>query len=325
MAGQYGLDLSKFPDDAAAVQFLGQQIREARQLQQYAPYVQQVIPHWSEIQEWLQSRQQQAPATTQGKSWWSEFWQPPEYDPAWVRLIEVDPETGQYRAKAGAPPDVANKFAAWQHYQSQQADKLMSNPFAYFEKAFETLAEKKAKEIMQQSLGQHQETLLTRQFLEQNSGWLYQRDAQGNVLTNPWLNPATGSLESQPVLSPYGQQFKRYVDQAVSLGISSVAKQKDYALMALERDMAIQQLQQKQQPQQAHLPAGSFPQQPAPGVPNLPLPGVPTHGPNFAGSVPPGFSPTPQPEQNENLSLNERLRRNLALNGITDRDIQTSR
>jgi hypothetical protein len=314
--------VQQFPDDQALLQHLLLAQQQIPQLQQMARYGERVAGNWNEVEQFLAQRQQQQRQTAQ-EPWWKPLWNPPPYDPSWEKMIGRDAQ-GNYVGLPGAPPDIVNKYVAHQQFRTQTADKIMSNPFEFFEPAIKQLARQEAQAISQQQLAQHNDRQFSQSLIQQNADWICQKDQSGQ----PQFN-----RDGTPVLSPWGQAYAGYVRDAAQLGLVDPQKQHSYALGLTQRDYLLAQQN-----------AGAQVQQPAAAV-------APA-----AGAMQPQLTPAQQAQQNANnqflnraagaqhhpqrgpqlvngqvpantvgLSLDERLRNNFKANGVTDRDIQAPR
>jgi hypothetical protein len=280
---QYGLDLRGMPDDAAALQHLIGRASKAQQAEQYAN---RYMQHAAQFEQWMgqqQQAQQQKPA-----SWWS----PPEYNPAWRGLVSRDPDSGEYKLSPGAPPEILPKLLAYEQYRRDFADKLTSDPVTTLKPFVEDVARQIAQAQVQQHLGSYQDQVYADNYVQQNSGWLHQRDAQNNVVVDPFTR--------QPLLSAAGQRFKGYVEQLQSYGVTNLKVQEQQARAMVERDLAMAQLAQYQQGGQNQAIKHQFLQNN-----NL-------RQPNQSGAIAPGAP------ANQGLSLGERLSRNFKNAGIDD-------
>lgn len=285
---QYGLDLRNLPDDGAALRHLVAQANQAQQSQQYA---QRYLQNATQFEAFLtQQQQQQKPADKPG--WWA----PPEYNPAWKGLVSKDPDTGEFKLAPGAPQEILPKVLAYEQYRRDFADRLTSDPVATLKPLIEEIAAKIGEGQIQQHLGSYQDKVYADNYVQQNSGWLHQRDAQGNTVVDPFSR--------QPLLSPAGQRFKGYVEQLQSSGITNLKQQEQLARGFVERDLAMAQLAQYQQGAQNGQMKNQFLQQNN------------TRQPNQSGSMTPG-APT-----NQRLSLKDRLAQTFRAGGITDADFQ---
>lgn len=295
----FGDVAQQFQDDRAAVHHLVTGYRQAeqarQQAEQFAVYGQQVVPHWSAFQDYLRQRQQaeqqqqKQQAATSQEPWWKPYWQAPDYDPSWEKLIRRD-EQGNLTAAPGAPPDVVAKYANYAQYRQQQADRLMANPFAYIEEPVKTLARQMAEQVVQEKMSSYQEQTYAKEFTDKNSDWLY-----------------TVAPDGRKVLSQYGESFKTYAQQAQDMGVVDVRKQQEYATAMLQRDyyygQANGQQQQATVQQQGQQAKEQFLKNGA-GAKRLP----PASGSSAVGAG----------AQNNNLSLAQRLRQNFKAGGVTD-------
>jgi hypothetical protein len=301
----YGLDLPEGVDDHAALQQLILGYRQAQQANQLAQYGQVYLQHADRFNEFLR-QQQQAEASRQQqeqqKPWWSQYWSPPEFDKSWTDMIQRN-EQGELTIRPGADPSVLPKFLAYQNFRRQQAERLMENPFKFFEEPVRALAREAAQEILQSGFQQQRETSLASDFVQRNSSWLHQRDSEGRLLYT-----TTQDGRQVPALTQHGQLFTRYVLEAQQRGMYDVQVQQDYATRMLERDVALAKLNQLQAGSQGEQQKQQFIQKHAAGA---------ASHPQVAASVQNGVSQT-----TTRSSLADMLRQGFREAGITDRDFQ---
>jgi hypothetical protein len=291
----YGLDLRQMSSDEAALRHLVGQAAQAQQSQQYAT---RYLQHAGQFEQWLTS-QQQAAAQQQKPSWWS----PPEYNPAWRGLVQRDPDTGQMTLSPGAPPDILPKLLAYDQYRRDFADRLTSDPVNTLRPFVEDVAREIAGGLVQQSMGSYQEQLFADNYVAQNSGWLHQRDQQGNPVLDPFSR--------QPMLSPAGQRFRGYVEQLQGAGVTNIRIQEQQARAMVERDLAMAQLAQLQGNAQNGQIKNQFLQQNN------------TRQPNQSGSL--AGAPGQPPAAGQGLSLQQRLTQRFREAGVTDADFAAMR
>lgn len=274
------------------------------QYQQVAPYAQLYQQNQGKFHAWQQQqaeeerkRQQEQP-----KPWWNQYWQPPEFDPSWERLITKD-EQGRLVPAEGAPPDIVHKYLNYRAYRTQQAERLMQNPFEFFEKPIKDLATQVAQEIVQKQLGGYQENAFAKDFIRENSSWLHERDPQGQVVVDPYTK--------QPLLSQWGQVFRNHVINAEKLGIRDAKSQQEYALGLTQRDWAFASQQQPQpQVQQPQVQQPAAEQRQAANQAFL----------QQAGQQKPAGRQTPPsnvPQQQVQKPLRQRMKEAFLQNGIT--------
>src|SRR5262245_8122562 len=231
MLGRYGIDGSAFQSDEQALQTLLSVANEGRQAQSMLPYAQQYLQHAGEFQQYLAERQRQAAwaQAQQQQSWWKA----PEFDPTWRTRIFRDQE-GALRVAPGQDPAILAKYQAWQDHQTDFLNSFSRDPIAAIRPGIEQLIEQRAGEIIARQMAYQQEQQVARAFIANNSSWLHQTDAQGNLVTDP----RTG----RPALSGLGRQLADYVREAEMMGLSSSDAQQRYAMTALQRDVAVARL-----------------------------------------------------------------------------------
>lgn len=221
----YGYELPEGVQDHAALAHLVSEARRARELQQLAGYGQEYLQHQSQFQEWIRAQQEAARAKETQKADW---WKKPEYDPGWMAKLVRDPATGELKAAPGADPTIVQKYMQWVGHQQKFLDEFSQDPIQALRPGLESVAREIAERIVQEKLGGYQSEEFARGFVEQNAGWLFEKDHTGRSTRN---------------LSAGGKAFAGYVRQAESLGIQDVKKQQEYALGLVQRDAALARLQ----------------------------------------------------------------------------------
>jgi hypothetical protein len=238
-------------------------------------------------------------------SWWS----PPEYNEALFRPhLMPDPDNPGYtKLKPDAPLPVAEAYNTYHGYVDNWARNVLQDPQKVLPGAIlGTLRESDdAREILREiareeykaTQEQSQQEAFIQQFMSDNSDWMFQMDANGQYSRDP----RTGQL----IPSYAGQQFGQYTEALAAEGITDKRALCRRAIELLERDAAIQRNQQanvqptaqqtRTQNQLDTLKRGAV-------------------------SVPPqsGSLPTPQnpAPSNEQLTVEERFRRNLQKDGV---------
>lgn len=288
----YGLDLSSFEDDESALRHLAGEIQRGQQAQQLAQYGQVYLQHASDFERWQQERAKVK--QTPEPKWWS----PPEYNPGWEQFLARDAE-GNLVPKPGAPPDLLQKVTAYHQYRRDFADRLLSDPEKTLEPLITQVATKIAQQHVNQNLGQYQDQVSARNFVEQNSSWLFQSGPDGRRLTDQ---------RGQAVLTPLGSRFRDYVVEAEQVGIHGIDAQQSYA----RRMVLLDQLQAHYTGQQAGQKNDQIKQD------FLQQNNI--HQPNHGGSVGRQDLNGRGPAQNSSLSFSERLRTAFAQGGVKDSD-----
>jgi hypothetical protein len=297
-AKQYGLDLSQYPDDFAALQALAGQVQQAKQLQQLAQYGQLYVQHAEAFQRW----QAEQAAAAQKPVEKPKFWNPPEWKPEWSNLLTKD-DKGNVVPVPGAPADILQKFNAHEQYKRDFANRLLSNPEEALGQLIEDRAQAVAEKLVGAQLGGYQDRVWADNFVAQNSSWLHVRDQAGNIQRDP--------ITGAQLLTPEGQRYRDYVVQAERAGVKDIRQMDVIARAMLERDIALAQLDRAK--------AGAANDAAKNNL--IQTQNRAQHAPNSGGSEN-GGSPNPgqSVEQNQKLSLADRLRRDLLANGIKDGD-----
>lgn len=243
---QYGLDLG-VQDDHAALARLSQAYAWGQQNHQLVQYGQQYMQHADQFQSFLRERQAAEAAKQQAAQQQGWGWKAPEWDPTWTQKIYKN-EAGQLQVVHGQDPSIINKYLAWTEHQRSVMDRMAQDPLAVIKPGLEQMIDQRAQQLIEQRMQAQQEQFSARDFVKQHSSWLHQRDANGQVQYQ--INPQTG--RPVEVLSPTGQRFGQYVQQAEQLGLNTQG-QVQYAMGMTQRDVMYAQLagQQQQQTQAA--------------------------------------------------------------------------
>lgn len=221
---QYGYDTSAYQNDQAAAASMALQLRQAQEMQE------RLRPHWTEFQQYVAQRQQQAAQPAPKKPWF----EAPEFDPKWTEAIGYDAEGRPY-VQQGYPTDTLKKAKAWADHFNTFTRNLATDPIGTLRPGLEEVVQEVAGRIVQQQLGQYQEQMRAQQILHSNSPWMYQVDPQTK---QPALDPATG----RPQFSEWGNRYRQYVAEAVQLGLQDSMSQHRYAERSVMAEMAMSRL-----------------------------------------------------------------------------------
>lgn len=222
-ARQYGIDLPG--SDAQALQTLLSAYRQSQQRNFYAEYGQRMAPYADQIQSWIQ-QQQTAQVQPQARP----AWQPPEWDPRWLNMVQRDPETGQVFAKPGVDPRIAEKVLAYADWQ----DKFRANPGEYIQ----PLVEQRAREIVQQEFADYRQHATADQLVSQNSNWMFAYQPNGAPIL---------MQDGSRALSHAGALYARSVNQIWNSGVRDVQQCHALARSVVENALIRQQWIQQQQ------------------------------------------------------------------------------
>lgn len=319
-----GIDLGS--DEKAALTQLTQRLQQLQQLQQLAPYVQSYQQHAPAFSRFLQEQQRaaQQPAPVnpqQPKSWKQQIWNPPEFNPSWMSMLKRD-EQGNLALQPGVPPDVLPKYQAYQQYRQEFAEKFLNNPIDTMEPIIQQIVRAEAQQLVQQSVSQQRDHQFANSFVQENTSWLYERDAMGNVAQQQIFNPTTGQYSLAPVMSAWGQRFTQYVQQEAAdqqrRGYMDVQRQQQVAMAMIQRDYAISQLRAGQSQPGDAVPAS--PQNPRVAANDAILRA------NNPAAAQPGTqgNANPGPQKVTKQNLRQQLAEEFARNGINDQTLNNS-
>jgi hypothetical protein len=195
-------------EQEAAERVLGQLIQLHNQNQQYQPLVQQyqqIVPRWSEFQKWEAQQAQAAQQKQQAPQ--KPLWEAPEYDPRWQQMVRKD-EYGNVIPVNGAAPDLPQKIAKYNEFVRDKFSSFMKDPAAFMEPLLEGAIQKRIDD----KLGGYRQELEAKQsiqsFINDNADWLYERDANGQVVR---------AQNGQPLYSEYGRDLQNNVNNITQL------------------------------------------------------------------------------------------------------------
>jgi hypothetical protein len=235
MAGKYGINI---PDTASEEQVLGHLFQQRLQAQRLQTQLEALAPQMSEFNEWRKAQQAvQAPPKAAEEPYWKQYYNPPEFDPAWRQQIAKDLE-GNLIPAQGAPPDIVNRYLTAQAFRDKEADRFMQNPHTYMEPTIKHVAREEAKALFNQLMAEQAQ----REFIQQtvtspDMTFVYETDPQGNIRRDPFSN--------EPIPSQLGRVYQHYAQQGHNKGWSP-QDQHEFALAKVEAVRA-QMAQQTQQ------------------------------------------------------------------------------
>ena len=225
----------------------------------------------------------------------AQVWGAPDHEEIWETQVDVvsDAEGNPvgFRAKPGIDPSIPQKLQAWYEFKRKKSDEFLRDPTTIWNALAPGVQSLVRQEVMasrnqdQARVGQQ---AAASAFVENNSYWLY------NTVDGPGGQKLLGPRTDEN-LTPAGKVFAEGMAEANKLGISSVEGRIQYAGRMLQHAYATRQQQQPQPPPAA-------PPSAAAGVNQTVAAGL-DNG-NF-------YDPA------EGLSLEEKIRRNLAAAGIS--------
>jgi hypothetical protein len=292
----YGLDLSQYQDDAQAFAALVQQAQQARQRNYYAELGQQLAPHHEQIQAYL--RQQQAQGRPPAER---PHWQAPDFDERWLALVDKDPTTGTFIAKPGVNPAYADQVNAYAEHVDRWSNDLVRNP----EEALGGLIRKVAGELLESRFGAHYAQSQAQSIIASNQDWLYATDERGQRLVGQ---------DGRFLPTPLGARYYTHLQVLQRSGVRDAATLDALAKRLLAADHASGMFRAGTGTEPAQAGAQARQAQHRPQV-------------NAGQAVPRErheFVPGATDPDEAGLSLQERFRRAMARDGVTDADIEQS-
>lgn len=283
-------------DDRTALNFLLAQAGRNRQADAYAQLGRQLAPQSAQIQQFL--AQQTTPQVAQPTR---PPWEAPEFDERWAGLVEQDPGTGLYVSKQGVTHEIATKVNAYVEWKKGY-DR---NPAAVINGMVEARAKAVAAETFKEQFAAQQREQTIGSIVQENSAWLYQVDGGGQRLRD---------YQGQYIPTPVGAAYLQQLQSVRQMGVTD-PRQQDALAKQLVRGQYAQAYQA--QALTATGQAGNVQTQQAVNRPNVnPLQAQP---PSQRRTNPAATEPS-----DTGLSLAERLRRDLAAEGVTDTDVFNS-
>lgn len=289
-AAKLGLDLrGKYKDEDSAYEGLFHAARHIGKRDADAEYGRQMRAYEPQIRQILEQRQQQAQQQQGQAPQKQEFWKPPEFNEALMRMVELDEETGRYRPKAGAPSTAADKVNAYVDYMRTWQHEFATNPQEKLKPFIEDVRQQVLKEVqgtLHEQQRQQQWYQTADQLMADRARMLFEFGPDGTPLRD---------LNNKYVMSQVGMLYHQALQEAADKGYADPRDQDRFAMGTLMIQSLAHQAAQKKSPK------------PKPGA---------TRAPN-TGS---GESPSPnRPDQSsgKKMTLAEKLKKNVEAAGIT--------
>lgn len=226
----------------------------ARALQQY----QQIIPiaseylsnkdaflQWRQAQQAPQQSAPQQPAAPQQAPWWN----PPQLKDGYRSYIVRDAEGREVIAEH-APLEAKAALTDWMNYRADFARKFLDNPEQTIGPMVEQIAAQRASELVDSQITRMRQEQFVSKIEQENQNWLY-------------ADP------EKKIASREGVLVQKYIEDAKAMGIGDPEARWNTAVAMLERDLAlqvVQQLTEQQGQQQARPQPAPRPAQPNPAA-----------------------------------------------------------
>jgi hypothetical protein len=269
--------------------------RVLSQYQNLIPQANEYLRNKAEYERWQSAQREAAqPKPAEKPKWWA----PPSVEESYKSYIVRDPQTGKEVIDPNAPYEAQQALRKYQDYTANFARKFVTDPENTLKPFIEDVAMQKAKELVEQHLGQYQAQNYVQDLERQNADWLY--DEAGNI-------------------SREGQAIQAYIQQASEFGINSPEARWKFATGMLQRDLLNVRYQQMQQAPVPQMGQGHA----APVAPPAPAPVDPVAETNMqflrerATRTPNRSAGTTEPRApRQRMSFEERLRGQLVNDGV---------
>jgi len=168
-AKNYGLDLSGYADDAAAMQAISEQVRRSRQIEEL--YRQHLADQAT------QATRQPEPAKPEKPK----LWDPPEFQHSWLQQVR-EGEDGNLEPipGSGGSLETVSKVLRYKQYLQDQSTKFWQNPYEFIAPFVEEKVTERAQQLIDNQLNNYSGLQTAQTWIERNSDWLFRKDAAGN-------------------------------------------------------------------------------------------------------------------------------------------------
>lgn len=211
--------------------------RALQQYQQLVPVVSEYLPNREAFQKWREAQQQQQPAAQgqpatqpQQPSWWN----PPQIKDSYKQFLVRDAEGREVIAEH-APLEAKAALSEWMNYRADFARKFLDNPEQALGPMVEQIASQRAEELVRTQITRQRQEQFVQNIEAENAEWLY-------------------SDPEKKIASREGVIVQKYIEDAKAMGIADPEARWDFAVARLERDLALQVVQQFTEQQQRPAP-----------------------------------------------------------------------
>lgn len=316
-AKELGYNVDGLDDDDSVIRRLVEEANTAQQVQPYLPHLNNFMQNAAAFEEY-QRGQQAAPAPAEAPKPEPEapLWDAPDFNPMWLSQVTQDEQGNIVPVPTqGGTPAVAQKVQEYFNWRSQKQDQFWQDPYAFMEPY---LAQRETK-LREKIAGEHgqvsaeeREEREAQQFVQDNTNWLYVKDVSGQIAVDP--------ITQYPKFTEAGTKFATAIQDLEKRGVPRNQ----------QRHIAMQMMGGTVPEQPTQSQPGSTPSQPAASPEVQDAQRKQEFLANAAGATPSaGASTIPTPDsngntqpQNERLTLDEMLTKDLAAAGITDQDLE---
>lgn len=223
--------------------------RALQQYQQLVPVVSEYLPNREAFQKWREA-QQQAPGpqpqqTQQPQQSQPGWWNPPQLKDSYRQYLVRDAEGREVIAEH-APLEAKAQLSEWMNYRADFARKFLDNPEQTLGPMVEQIASQRAADLVEKQITRQRQEQFVSRIEAENAEWLY-------------------SDPEKKIASREGVIVQKYIEDAKAMGIADPEARWEYSIARLERDLALQVVQQFSEQQQ-------YQQQPPQEAPSPPAP-----------------------------------------------------
>jgi hypothetical protein len=223
-----GYDVSDFKDDNDILEVLVERSAAADQLAELAQYGQRYQQHADEFERWRQENAEPEKPAEPNQVAWS----PPEFDASWLQHLDFNPATNRYSPRSIEHASLAEKANRYREFRERTNDRFVRDPLGTLEEAglgkrfqdLEQSIDQRVEERLKAVMAQQEQ----QRYFQEKQKELFVTDEGGNVR----YDPRTG----QPALTPKGQAFSRYSQEAQSMGLTDPGTVRRYAERMVEAD-----------------------------------------------------------------------------------------
>lgn len=223
--------------------------RALQQYQQLVPVVSEYLPNREAFQKWREAQQQSAAPqpqqTQQPQQSQPGWWNPPQIKDSYKQYLVRDAEGREVIAEH-APLEAKAQLSEWMNYRADFARKFLDNPEQALGPMVEQIASQRAAELVEKQITRQRQEQFVSRIEAENAEWLY-------------------SDPEKKIASREGVIVQKYIEDAKAMGIADPEARWEYSIARLERDLALQVVQQFNEQQQ-------YQQQPPPPAPSPPAP-----------------------------------------------------
>lgn len=191
---QFGANTEGFESDEAYLHHLHQQAQASQQRNLLAEIGEQAYPHWSEFQNFIAQKQQEAAVQQQKPKTWHEGF---SQDPLWNQYLQKSTD-GQVvpAGEATVPPGMLEAYQKYQLGRQQWLNQLVDSPSEAL-KPFEQHLLSQVEQMVEHRLGERERLQQATQIIGNNPN-IYQLDQNGQV---------SYDRAGNPVMSQYGANY----------------------------------------------------------------------------------------------------------------------